>query len=958
MKKNTKRILSLFLTIVMLASCLGTAVFATASADSKFSDISADAPYEKAVEILSQMGVINGYPDGTFGPDKNVTRAEFTAMLMRILNYGSLGAPTAAQLPFTDISDSDSSISWAIPNINTAYGMGIINGYEDSTFRPNNNVAYQEAVKMIVCTLGYTDMDTNVTPWYSNFIAQAARLGITTYASQLGQVETPASRACIAQMLYDSLEAEIVDANKPYNATKKTILSEYLGYTKNIGLISSNGETGLTDPDSNLDPGEVEIYAYEEKTGTKETYTYATKDNDLKNYLGQEIEFYYKTNGTTRNLEVYALTDSKVLTITPELVEPASSSATQIRYYRDGNATTLSSANLDAENVVIYNGKLYGSNAARSKFTTDMLPDVGSIELLDSNDDNKYDVVKIQSYEVYYVSSKVSSSYSIIDDVTRKTDKELVLNVNDSSVTTKIVNTAGKEMSYNAISVGSVVCLARSNDSNGGEVVQTAVVVNDAVTGTISSTKAGRSVTINGTVYEYSAAAPWMDGNSGTQAEPALQDSGSYAKDINGRIVAYKKNSVNENVMYGYIMGIADSSSSFNDSRSVRILAQNGEEEYVVLDTTTRIDGTSKDTVDALVTLLKNAAAEQNNDENTNVTVQQVIKYTTKTSNGEAVLENVYTAASTSKGLEIDAGNLYYYNKTKGNVPMQYNSSAKKLTAGSVSVSVGSAVVFMVPSDRGAYDDYDKVSVSSAFKDTYSYNVEAFDVTTTNTAKVIVCYGQDASHAVDKYTGVSVVAEEVSNSMNEDGQRLDYLIGYTSDSRAKAELDTWLSASSAYTPVLGDIFRMGTDKDGNATIEKSNVIYAVNGSNTYGKESSSTDFYNSTYAMVLGSVAAIDSESISIIPEYLDKTSEVEDITASALNFSIDSFRNARVLKYEYKDDMKTIKAINDVSSDYEGIIKGLTTYNKGVTSPTKVMLYMYDGSIKMFCVLGENAVK
>ena len=216
--KNAKRILALVLAVMMLATCSVSVVFAdetaaTAEKQNNFSDVSAEAVYVQAVKTLNLMGIINGYPDGTFGPEKNVTRAEFTAMLMRTLNLGGIGAKTAAGLPFTDVDDSDSGINWAIPDINTAYARGIINGYDDQTFRPNANVAYEEAIKMIVATLGYT-LDVSGTPWYGAYVAQAGKLGILDTAQSLGKVETPATRSCIAQMLYDSLEVKLVEKDE------------------------------------------------------------------------------------------------------------------------------------------------------------------------------------------------------------------------------------------------------------------------------------------------------------------------------------------------------------------------------------------------------------------------------------------------------------------------------------------------------------------------------------------------------------------------------------------------------------------------------------------------------------------------------------------------------------------------------------------------------------------------
>ena len=224
--KITKKLLCMALSVIMLVSCLSTVAFAADEKESgtKFSDVSANEIYSMAVSTLNVMGVINGYEDGTFKPEQNVTRAEFTAMLMRTLNYGKTGSTSAADLPFTDIDDNDTSINWAIPNINTAYGMGIINGYEDSTFRPNANVAFEEAIKMIVCTLGYgNNVDVNVDPWYANYIAIAAQIGLTKNANKLGAAGTPATRACIAQLLYDCLEIDIIEQNEK---TDKTILSD------------------------------------------------------------------------------------------------------------------------------------------------------------------------------------------------------------------------------------------------------------------------------------------------------------------------------------------------------------------------------------------------------------------------------------------------------------------------------------------------------------------------------------------------------------------------------------------------------------------------------------------------------------------------------------------------------------------------------------------------------------
>lgn len=954
--KSAKRILSLVLTIAMLASCMASVVFAEETAKAAtFSDVAADAAYGTAVKTLNLMGVINGYPDGTFGPDKNVTRAEFTAMLMRTLNYGKLGSTTAKDLPFTDISDADTDISWAIPNIDTAHGMGVVNGYPDGTFGPRNNVAYEEAVKMVVCALGYTDIDVSITPWYSNYLAQANKLGITQNAAMLGGAETPATRACIAQILYDSLEAKICRNGKP---TEDTILSSYLQYTKGVGVISANGITGMTEPDSDLNPNEVQIYAQVGDTGHYETHTYKTTDTGLKQYLGHQVEFYYKNDGSSRTLMVYVLTENKELTLNPDDIDRGESDSTQIRYFKSEDADATTAANLDPENVVIYNGKLYGNNAAQSRFITSMLPKLGSVRLLDSNADGRYDLVDIQAYEVYFVSSKVSSEKSIIDDVTRNTDKELILDEESNTIKTTIVDKNGNAMSYSSIPTYAVIHLARSN-ANSGQRLQRAVVVNEPVSGTISGTRGGTTITINGSTYEYSGAASWMPGNSGKQTEPALQESGTYYKDINGKIVAYRKDAVTENISYGYIMGVAKSDSHFDDEKTLRVLAQNGSQVMLTINKDTRVDGDPKGSTDGVITALNASALIQNKDaEATNVGIHQLIKYTTRQVNGVTVLSDIYTGTPATKGQSITSDVLHAYTKTQADTSMKYNGSAKQLSSGGASINIGSATIFVVPSNRNAYDDYAKSSLSTVFKNENSYQVEIFDLTTTNTAKVVVCYGADATVIVDNYTPVSVVNAPIENSINDkNGQKMDFMAGYSSSaSNPKGTFEGWISKESPYIPQMGDIFRAGADKEGFAKIENQHVIYKAAGGNTYKQYPSDiAEFYSFKYATILGSVGALDEESISIIPKYLGKGDTVADITAECVNFPISSFSNALILKY---DNTGSELKITDVSSDYQGVIKGLTTYNDGISNPTKVLVYLSEGKIKMLCVLGEDIVK
>ncbi len=961
--KKTKRFLCMALAFVMMISSFVTVVSADEAEKTRFSDVTSDMSYDNAVSTLNIMGIINGYPDGTFGPDRNVTRAEFTAMLMRTLNFGTMGSTYATDLPFVDVADSDTSINWAIPNINTAYGMGIVNGYEDSTFRPNANVAYEEAIKMIVCTLGYGDgVDVSVSPWYANYITIANQTGITKNASGLGTTETPATRACIAQLLYDSLEIKIVENG---NRTNKTILSDYLGYTKCRGIIYSNNETSLASSDIYMRDEEIQIYSREESSYDYEVHTYITSDADLKNYIGHEIEFYYVEDGSGNRILMFSvLQGSETIMINASNVDMRESDDNQIIYYNSLDDSKEKRATLAPDNVVIYNGKLYGSDAQESSFAEVVgdgkFPEVGSLTLIDSNRDGRYDVIDMTAYEIYYVSSKDTANYKIVDNLVRAiaepSDKTLTLNtLTDRRLS--IVNKEGEEIEFSSISVGNIICYAESNE-NGGNSIRRAVVLNDKVSGTVTEKIAGRSVTIDKKEYVYSKAAPWMIGGEGALEEPQTQDAGTYFFDINGDLVAYTKNVTTETVKYGYIVGYSEERDSFDGNVTFRVLNTSGTfEDYGTYKNTT-VDGdtcpTGADVVDALVLTADNGLSGKQ-------AVQQLVKYTTRSVDGKNVFNKIITATAVEKGGEIVSDKLTTLANVTADDPMSFTGSSKVLTKDGARINIGSSIVISVPVDRTAYREFRKSTVSSSFKNGLDYNVEIFDVSATNAPKVVVVYGADNSEEVNSLSPVYVLTGMNESKNTQEDSIMYRATGYkATHEKIGGSFTEWISdetGSFADELEKGDIFRAGTDRYGYTLVEEEYMIYDMDGTNEFGikfdpVEEAATnadqklDMFKAEFVAILASVVARDEATLTIAAEELSADDEY-DIT-SAISFNVDDFEDAVVLVY---DESGRELAVNE--GDYISAIAGLTSYAENAT-PSKILIYMSEGKIRLLCVLPQ----
>lgn len=127
------------------------------------------------------LGWVEGYGDGTFRPQNEVTRAEFTAMLVR-----AQGLPTedGAPLPF---ADNDAIPAWAKPYVSAATGAGLLTGYEDQTFRADNRLTRAEMATIVIRSSGlpvapeavpeFADA-ADIPAWAHPYIAAGAEAGL------------------------------------------------------------------------------------------------------------------------------------------------------------------------------------------------------------------------------------------------------------------------------------------------------------------------------------------------------------------------------------------------------------------------------------------------------------------------------------------------------------------------------------------------------------------------------------------------------------------------------------------------------------------------------------------------------------------------------------------------------------------------------------------------------------
>ena len=200
--KNLKKVLALVLVVAMMAS------FAVSASAATFTD-SADIVYTDAVKLLSTLDVIEGFTDGSFNPEGNVTRAQTAKMLAYIMNGGSDASSSfAASATFSDVANG----YWAANSIGYCYTKDLVAGAGSNMFYPNNDVTGVQIAKMALVALGYDPTIEGLTgsSWAINTINLAEDAGLFDGMNNDFDASASASRQEAAQILYNMLLSEMV----------------------------------------------------------------------------------------------------------------------------------------------------------------------------------------------------------------------------------------------------------------------------------------------------------------------------------------------------------------------------------------------------------------------------------------------------------------------------------------------------------------------------------------------------------------------------------------------------------------------------------------------------------------------------------------------------------------------------------------------------------------------------
>lgn len=877
--KVIKKVIALLMALTVMLSAVSV---------SAFDDVSEDHKYKNAISSLVSLGLLAGYEDGTFRPDNTITRAEFAAVMTRVLNMESFVSSMDATSVFTDMKNADGSNHWSNGYVKFAYDTGIISGMGDGTFAPDSPVTYEQAIKMVVCTLGYGDSAVEKGGWPQGYLEVATtELGLAKNAS-VSPSSSPASRGVVAQIVYNSLNVELVEkaSNGQSVTTNKTLLKDKLKVSefKNYMITNVDGETTITSSKEEVKKGQILLEKGEESLVID--YGSVATSAKLKDSIGYYISGYYKLDEEgDAHLISLDMSSSKNIELTISYENIESFDGSEIEYWVDKeNDRNTKDAKISSSAQLIYNGIVYdyktSSDPAENDLSKWLDPEsddfiYGSVRLLDSDGDHGYDAVFVEDFEVFVVKSAptttdtiTSNNYVIYDYY--NTGKSIRLDPQDEDVTINITNAkTGAAVKVESLKAMNVLSVAESLD---GTMYNCYVASSNTVSGAIEQMSETQYLyTISDKEYSITNELKAVIDSGKITLE--VGSKGTYYLDHLGRIAAIKV-TAEQTGNYGYIT-IGALTGTAGDVATVKLISLTGSPS-----TPTRMDLASKvkingksytdpqsalDALEASAVLI-GANADLNA---SNTEYSQLVRFI-KNSSGE--ISSITTVKEGADGnIEIgtntDSANVIMGAKLKN---LLYTGSGN---FGNEVFANSSTKVIVVPDNRSDDSEYVRYSGYSKFKTSSTYDVEAYDINASGTASVIIVYGADTSTPVTSDTKLSIIKDKTSaiNSVTEDNC---YIFEVYEEGVLKT-YETENDAEKLADLQIGDVVRFGLNSDGHVN----DVTVEADLSNLAFESKHDSTLYNGDYKFktVLGTVATKSDELIMVTPAKVVFTEEVKD---------------------------------------------------------------------------------
>ena len=878
----SKRLSAAILTIIMMFTLAATSAFA---AKVDFSDVPDNSPYKEAIETLAMLDLLNGYEDGTFGPERTITRAEFAAVITRALGLEGVAAGASAMPIFNDMVNSNGGEHWGSGYIKIAYDREIIDGYGDGRFGPDDPVTYEQAVKMIVCTLGYGHEAEQRGGWPMGYLATANDKNVTR-AALMTPTDQPAPRGMAAKLVFNSLEIQMMEKNTigDWSFTKATLLNDKLKVYKmaNAMITDVDGVSTLNSYNSTLKAGEVML---EISTGAaKYNYSGVSTSAEMMPLLGQYVTCYYKydVDADVRTLiSIIPTTKSLPITVMSDDVISYDGRSKVFQYWTDKEKEIKARDLRISDNAkLVLNGRAYdcsvSSNPEDKRNLSYWLDPKkgtffnGEVKLLDSGNDGVISVIFLTTYDTYVVKSAVitndasfANNYIIYDYY--ETNRRIQMDPTDRDIVVNITNIkTGKPVDIEYLQPINVISIAQSADSR----VYNCFVSTETVSGSIDAISSEKDVYhINKKEYQLT---PELQALVASNRESmAIGSSGTFYLDMYGRIAAVK---VTEEKAGNYAYLTRTDLSSDGETGRIRLYVPGlGTMTDYTLAARVRVNGgTSLASAEAILDELELAAGLlRSNNTATSANYSQLVKFSL---NSAGRVDSIYTA--TRNGSSLDIGTI----GTSVSVALKLGMQVANVTytrANTFSNGMlidANTTVIVVPVNRTETASYRRAN-QEYFKVGRDYDIETYDVNSNSVAKVVVVYGEAADAVVDGDTPLSIVTKILLATSSRDGSRVYSVEAYQNGRIVSYETE---GTDGFETLAVGDVARFAL----NSYSQITSVKYTQRATSVTPDKTEESPYESGfRFKTITGTVTSVEGNNIHVVPAFVDGSGALDEFT-------------------------------------------------------------------------------
>ena len=690
---------------------------------------------DEAVEFLSRIGIIKSeVPD----VNEKVTRENFAVYVSRIIKSDENGV--AEKRYFRDVESS----GFAAVSINALTDIGIISENDENLFHPTQNIALQDACKMLVCALGYEPYAQMRGGYPLGYVKTAKQLGIIDHVTS-GEL----TYASAFNMLYKSMTVEMYEINGiigdsfKYTAeSKNTLLSLYFDIYETIGTVE-------VVPGANIENASI----LSENEIVVDNIRYNIVDgNDYSDYIGDYCRVFYETNEPEsemgRNLIFISKYKQKLENIKISEKLFIDYEGKEFSYYKTEDSIKPTTIVMESP-TVLYNGFPLETDVTKTLSQINK----GTLELKDSDSDGEYDILLVWDYTnfvVEYVNTNDGVIYNLLKSAPITLKDYDGVNIYDEN---------GKKVDISSLQVGDVLSVAECKNKKIAKII----VSTGKVHGTMESISVDDKITVNG--KKYSVDKSYFDVlKKDYNAQGRFTCLGKvfyFSFDCFGNIAYVDEEYKGMN--FGYAVAFAYSDSAFEKDVMFKILTQDNKFEILTCADKFTIDGKKykSDSKDIIL-------AFGNKDK----LKPQLIRYST---NSAGKINKIDTIAFKDEyENDNDALQSVYENITEN----RWYQSGRMGIKG---ILTDETKVFFVPSDieNSKDDEFVVGKYTDFFSADNTYTTEVYVSSAKNcSADAVLCSFQTSDYSKNLSNQSMIVFDESYEMLNQDGELVSVVKGY------------------------------------------------------------------------------------------------------------------------------------------------------------------------------------